>query len=401
MQRHRSHPFPAIGAGPRSLQSAALAACRRDDDSRLAVCTFEISGEASEVKLFPAGEFAARDGRGPWRMDADIAARVIERARERNTDIVIDYEHQTLNAPINGQPAPAAGWFNGDGLEWRDGDGLYATNVRWTERARSMISAGEYRYVSPVFLFIPETGEVLEILHVGVTNDPALDALPALAEQAAARMTQYQPEEGTTVDQLKQLLGLAQEATEAQVQQALAALKSNLAETLGLEQNATADEIQDKLAALKSKADAAEGQEQALAALKRGENPDPGRFVPLDQVHELRNEVSSLRAEQTQREVEELVQAGLSDGRILPAQESWARDLGGKDLQALKSYLETAEPIAALRGSQSGGQTPAGGGNAAGELTESQLAICTAMGIDPETYRRQLGIGGDAGGGNQ
>jgi len=56
------------------------------------------------------------------------AQHLIDRVAAAAVDYVIDYHHQTLLAEKNGQPAPAAGWF--DALEWREGDGLYAIDVR-------------------------------------------------------------------------------------------------------------------------------------------------------------------------------------------------------------------------------------------------------------------------------
>ncbi|WP_438805125.1 phage protease [Sodalis sp. (in: enterobacteria)] len=62
----------------------------------------------------------------------------------------------------NGQPAPAAGWYSQ--LEWVEGLGLFAVDVEWTERARTLIAAGEYRFVSPLFQYdrqgnVPLPGE--------------------------------------------------------------------------------------------------------------------------------------------------------------------------------------------------------------------------------------------------
>ena len=102
---------------------------------------------------------------------------------------MIDYEHQTLNKATNGQPAPAAGWFKG--LEWREGQGLFMVQIEWTERARAMISGGEYRYLSPVFGFDSQTGAVTYIHSVALTNDPALIGL---ADLAAATAAPHQPE---------------------------------------------------------------------------------------------------------------------------------------------------------------------------------------------------------------
>lgn len=74
-----------------------------------------------------------------------------------------------------------------------------------------------------------------------------------------------------------------------------------------------------------AKVDKVEANDQEIAALKSGGsgNPDPAKFVPVETVEQLRSEVAALRSRQ-QRQVEELVQAGLNDGRILPAQEGWA-----------------------------------------------------------------------------
>lgn len=137
------------------------------------------------IQLFPAGEFSARDGRPgtlkgvkakAWTLTFETAAAVIARWQQRETPLVVDYEHQTINAAENGKPAPAAGWI--ESLE-AGPDGLYAT-VKWTDAARAFIQADEYRYISPVFSFDPETGAVLELKSAALTNYPALDGMDAV-----------------------------------------------------------------------------------------------------------------------------------------------------------------------------------------------------------------------------
>lgn len=159
----------------------------------IAACTFEIRAKDTAIQLFPAGAFKARDGRpkdvqaGHWYIDGQVATRLIAKAAALATDLVIDYEHQTLNSAENGQPAPAAAWFKGRALEWREGLGLFATQVDWTKNAAAMIAGKEYRYLSPVFSYDKRTGEVLELHHVGLTNFPALDGMNSLPALAAAR----------------------------------------------------------------------------------------------------------------------------------------------------------------------------------------------------------------------
>lgn len=183
-----------------------------------------------EIQLLPAGEFRSTDGRprevGAWRIDAASAQRVIAAAAARANRLVIDYEHQSLRAEQNGQAAPAAGWFRA--LEWREGQGLYAVDVEWTARAKQMIEAGEYRYLSPVFRYDPATGAVREVLMAAITNVPAVDGMDELTERAAARFELSDPsQENTMSELLKSLLttlGLPETTTAADAIAAVAAL---------------------------------------------------------------------------------------------------------------------------------------------------------------------------------
>jgi len=168
----------------------------------LATCTVAaISGAGKAIRLLPYGVFRANDGRPAglegWELSASNAATIIRAADAQTNDFVIDYENQTLQAAKNGQPSPAAGWFKR--LEWREGDGLYALDVRWTPRASAMIISGEYRYVSPVFNFDKNTGAVTKLISVAITNTPALDGLTDIA--AAKRMIGYSESSSMTYTQ--------------------------------------------------------------------------------------------------------------------------------------------------------------------------------------------------------
>ena len=103
----------------------------------------------------------------------------------------------------------------------------------------------------------------------------------------------------------------------------------------------------------------------------------------------MQTELAALQAQVAGSEIEGLVQAALRDGRLLPAMESWARDLGRTNLAALKGYLDNATPIAALTvaklGSQTGGQAPSQDQSA--DLTPDEQAVCTAMGLSFDDYK--------------
>lgn len=142
------------------------------------------------IQITPAGLFRPSDGRsftpGYWTIDDTSAPAVLDAFNARQTARVIDYEHQTLHKEQNGLPAPAAGWMAE--LHWRPGAGLFAS-VELTDRAASLIRAGEYRYVSPV-LRHDEQGRVLSVEMAALTNSPALDGMaPIKLEPVTAATT--------------------------------------------------------------------------------------------------------------------------------------------------------------------------------------------------------------------
>jgi len=162
-----------------------------------------LTGEEKTIQLMPAGLFRANDGRPAglpgWTLTASSAGAIINAATVQTNDFVIDYEHQGMYASKNGLPAPAAGWFKR--LEWRDGEGLFAVDVRWTARAQEMIAAREYRYISPIFSFDPKTGVVTRLFSAAITNTPALDGLTdiAAAKRQAGGMSDHDREHANYV----------------------------------------------------------------------------------------------------------------------------------------------------------------------------------------------------------
>jgi phage I-like protein len=112
------------------------------------------------------------DGREPVEVDGEALARVVAAFKSRGVDLVIDYEHQSLQ----GRRAPAAGWIKA--LEARE-DGLWA-RVEWTAQAQEYLQQREYRYFSPVLRLDPETRKPAALLQVALTNLPAIKDLPPL-----------------------------------------------------------------------------------------------------------------------------------------------------------------------------------------------------------------------------
>lgn len=311
------------------------------------------------IQLFPMGEFSARDGRPgtlkgvkakAWTLTFDDAAAVIARWQQRETPLVVDYEHQTMNAAENGKPAPAAGWI--ESLE-AGPDGLYAT-VKWTSAARAFIQADEYRYISPVFTFDPETGDVLELKSAALTNYPALDGMAAVA----ARTEDDSPMKKETLDALRQFFGLAGDADEDAV-----------------------------LAALKAQGD---GRLAAMLAAAKAD-PDPAAFVPADLFNAERSKAAALTARVAELEKDSgtaaltaEIDAALADGRLPKACEGWAKATAKTSPEAIRSYIASAVPLAALTATQTGGTPPTGDPVAA--LTDEDRYACKQLGMSEADF---------------
>lgn len=366
----------------RTVALASRLAGRGAAGVALAACSFAIvhvgDDNIATVQVTPAGEFRSRDGRpmsvDAWRIDAHIADALIARFRACVTPLVLDYEHQTLLTESNGQPAPAAGFFRD--LVWRDGEGLFAT-VQLTARAAAFVRAGEYLYFSPVFSFDGRTGAVLRLEMGALTNCPALDGMQPLALRAAARFgldLNQQESEMDLIAEIRKLLGLPDDAADAAIIESLQSKLQPSAEVaLRAELGIAAD------------ADTATAV-AACRALKTGSAPDPARFAPVAVVQELSTEVAALRARVQQRDLDDLVNPAIADGRLLGDEQiAWARQLGESNIASLRTYLGNAKPIAALSGSQTRGVPPI---DANAPLTADELAVCRATGVTPDDFAK-------------
>lgn len=356
-----------------------IAACAASNTAPIAALALRVTQADEKTRLIPSGEFnaprGAMSGSGPWQLDAAGAQAIIALAAARSTDIPIDYEHQTLMAERNGLPAPAAGWIDPRSLEWRN-DGLYG-QVTWTAAAKAAIDADSYRYLSPVFPYDAETGAVLDLLHVALTNTPAIDT--AITELAAARAgrgaSEATPPKENTVDREKLIakLGLANDATDEQIDTAIAALKAAQADAEAFR------------SALGAKDDAKPAE--AVAALKASSAaaPDMTQFVPVAVYQETTQQLAALKANSNTAELEALITEGLADGRIPgKATADWLRTQG---LAACKAHIEGAPSIAALKATQTQGKQPEETQSNDGALTDAELAVCKAAGLTPEQYR--------------
>ncbi|MEN4195445.1 phage protease [Serratia marcescens] len=340
---------------------------------RLAALSVVIENAGPRVQLFPAGAFRAMDGRPDdiphWYIDAALAQVLIDVAVQRNTPYCFDYEHQTQHCKTNGKPNPAAGWFSR--LEWVEGKGLFAVDVEWTEAARAMIEAKEYRFISPLFNYDAQ-GNVKHFINAALTNTPALDDMEALLAAASQQLTGENTVD-ELLEQLRWMLNLPLSSTEDDIKIELQKLINRLSDNQG-----TAAASVNLLELLTQK-------DERIAALsaQAPSVPDPAKFVPVSVLTAVQQQLADLSQKVTGGEVNGLIQAALSDGRLLPDMQEWAKSLGNKDIDSLKSYLDKAPKVAALNAMQTGGKSPTDAPNKSG-LDADALAVCSVFGHDPK-----------------
>jgi len=342
----------------------------------IAVCSFAIK-PGNALQIFPASDFRGSSGRPlglkSWKINGDIAQKIIALVAAKANDLLIDYEHQTLETENNGQEAPASGWIKRASLEWREGEGLFANDYKWTAKAKGYIDGDEYRYLSPVFSYNKKTGEIIDLLHIGLVNTADIDGM----DQVAAAKFSNQPnnQEIQMDEELKKLLGLSKDATQEEV---IAACKA-------IQDKNEANETE--IVALKAKVQ--EGNTEVAALKATSGIVDPAKFTPNEVVEELKTQVAALKLSVDKGEVDDLVTVALKNGQLIPAQEKWARDLAKQHgVAALKSYVDSAPEIAALKGQQTDGRTFDKDGKAT--LTADEIAICKQLNISEDDYANSL-----------
>ncbi|BBT81306.1 Mu-like prophage FluMu I protein [Aeromonas veronii] len=339
-------------------------------------------------QLLPVGPFKARDGRpfdvpgGHWQLDKSIATTLINRAKALGQDILIDYDHQTLHIEKTGKEAPAAGWFNGDEIEWREGQGLFI-KPRWTDRAAALVAAKEYRFLSAVFPYDAQ-GRPLELRMAAITNDPGVVGMQALAALSALPASQpgqlANPSKETSMNELlKKLLAklgieLTGDPTDEQLQKALTELDSLQASAK------KAPELEAALTAEKA----------SLAALKAqpGGQVDLAQFVPVATYNALVTQVASLSAKVETTDAATLIKEARTQGKVVAAEEEYLTAYAAqKGVAALKALLDPRPAIAALSASQTTQVTlPEKKGDAA--LSADDKYAADQLGISHEEFAK-------------
>ncbi|MCF8719219.1 phage protease [Nitrospina gracilis] len=310
-----------------------------------------------KIQIVPIGEFV--DGNGKrFSITAESVQRIIEKFNRRTNDLVVDYEHQTLD----GVQAPAAGWIKS--LINEGERGLWA-EVEWTERGRKYIEGREYRYLSPVLLsrkkdergvFQPE-----ELHSAALTNDPAIDGMVPVA---AKTKHLFQKE---TIMELKakilELLGLKKDAPDSEIVTTLETLQakakgSEFLKLLGLKDDAREPEIKQEIETLQAKAKNPGEQESVpkvlvtALGLKDDASVSEAEATILAMKHgadgESAKKIATLEGKLAGMEAETLVSGAMKEGKITADQKDWALDYAKRDQAGFKVFVSKATRVVPL-----------------------------------------------------
>jgi len=301
---------------------------------------FESGAVPGWVQLTPPGPaIVGRDGRG-WKLsDPAAVAAAFDPAKEPQ----IDLEHSSQVAAPLGMPAPAVGWIKQ--IDVRD-NALWG-RVEWNAEGEANVTSRAYRYLSPVFRYDVETGEILQIVSAGLTNSPNL-------EMAALNRATTETETMDTA--VLDALGLTATATAADAVLAINALKADTA-----------------------------------TALNRAATPDPARFVPRADHDLALNRITAFETEAKTRaeaEITSAVDAAVTAGKIAPAsKDQYLAACRSMGLEWFKELVKAAPVIAPA--STLDRRTPEA---TPGKLTGEELAMCRMMGTDPEKFAAEKAV---------
>lgn len=121
-----------------------------------------------------------------------IGAAIIAEFERRGNDIGIDLRHGMIddeNPTL--EKSFAYGWIPcPGGLEYVNGDGLYARDVQWDPQVKMALQSKppKIKYFSPTYDVDPTTRAVLSLTNIALTNLPATHHLNRLAAERGTKM---------------------------------------------------------------------------------------------------------------------------------------------------------------------------------------------------------------------
>lgn len=314
------------------------------------------SSNPKKIQILPYGHVTTK--KGDFMVDEEAQNLIMENFKTKKNDLVVDYEHQTLTGEI----APAAGWIKN--LENRGKEGIWG-EVEWTPKAAEFIANKEYKYLSPV-IFVRKADKRVQVLHsAALTNDPAIDGMTPIANKLDLSMEDDEKMNEEFLKKLAAACGLPEDETAEQILEACAEMRKQGQEMsvnkdvltmLGLKEGSNIEDVKGKIIALK----------------------DPSNFVSKE-------DFNKLQAKLNLKEKDEVVTAALKAGKITPAQKEWAEAYALKDIEGFKKFIDNAPQVVPFE------KLELKDTKKSSELDETDLAVCKALGISTEEYKKMKG----------
>ena len=322
-----------------------------------AILNSKLEKSGSDFQVIPSGKFRAIDGRpiscGAWEVKNPVE--LLNKIQNRKKPFVVDYEHQTLNAVQNGMPAPAAGKVSPLNFEWRE-SGLWALQPQWTEKAKDYLRNGEYSEISPVIYYDEETGEVLGLHSIALTNDPALHDLASVSLKRLLDL-----EENNMSETIDKLSLFSDNEPDDRIQKVL--VLEQILYMLCLPKDSTDDAI------LKTLSDVLADKKRLEAAFADVLTPPAETVPPVNEnmqvaanslamdsltkkIESLTKQLEKRDAELKQRDIDDLIRANLTKLPTKDAQEKARK----KDIETLKEILTMIPEQVALKSMQTDGK---------------------------------------------
>lgn len=310
---------------------------RRDTDGVYAGA-IEIPGEGDRpewIRLLQTGEYLNHPD-GAHEVTREDLEQMVENFERVETDLLVDKDHDSV---FMGDTR-AAGWIVE--VELRE-DGLYGRWPDWTPWGEELVGSREYRYLSPVYSLTSEakdgTPQGARLHSVSLTNIPYMDTGEVDAISSPARDDDSSDPDDTDPDPIMD--------------------RDELIDLLGLDEDATDEEIEAALDDLKDAKEALEDAEPEGGPEGEpdgdddpeadGDEPDEEDDLEA-KVNSLQKELRELRQEQEQDRAERLVNSAIDDGKIAPANKEVWLNSARSDYEGTKEKLDAKDDGAALPG---------------------------------------------------
>lgn len=243
------------------------------------------------IHLLPAGaQVMTADHRGPYRLD-DPAAVVTAAQGAR---LPIDENHAIDWAAPRGEPSPARGYIVE--LQARD-DGIWG-RVDWTQAGRALLADRAYLGISPAIV-LDRAKRIIGIARASLTNKPNLRGLTAL----------HAEEDGMSLTAIARALGLAEDATEAQVLDGIARIRPAAEQTTALQSQVG------EIGVALGLAEGAEPDAILAAARARATGRSEGEIALQAEVNQLATELRDLRQAGARAKAETFVDRAIAEMR--------------------------------------------------------------------------------------